>query len=58
MYAPSPNLIIKTSVDEHQKTYTVSVMYAGPKKGSELKDIIETIVKRDFPDFVFYDFGF
>lgn len=55
--ASKPNLIIDISVNKSQKEYTVSVMYAGPKKGKELKSIVESVVKKDFPDFVFFDFG-
>lgn len=56
--ASKPNLIIDISVDKSRGEYTVNAAYAGPKKGKELKGIIENIVKKDFPDFVFLDFGF
>ena len=51
------NLRIHVTVDPEGRVFTVKVSYAGPTKGSELKKVVEPIIKPDLPSFRFYDFG-
>ena len=51
-HASRPNIKIKASTDG--KTYHVTVSYAGPSTGSELRNVVEPMIKPFFPSYRFF----